>query len=183
MPCWNMTCMVYLNCKGKIYILIITTDEKGEENLHVHQVFLWKSLPHWTCVSSLIAPLEGSSLLVPRGAIRELRCPSGWLSSIGFWVIGWRTEERGGIGHVPNGTVNPRGLPLSPHFCDVMPLWLLGRSLLRSSLQCGLGRSADRGCITAAKGVLASTRLNAKMRNGTLYGLVDLTDTRTRQPL
>ncbi len=27
---------------------------------------------------------------------------------------------------VPNGTLNPRGLPRSPHFCDVMPLWLSG---------------------------------------------------------
>ncbi len=52
---------------------------------------------------------------------------------------------------VPNGTLNPCGLPLSPHFRDVMPLWLSARSLLRSSLQCGLGRSADRGRITAAK--------------------------------
>ncbi len=32
----------------------------------------------------------------------------------------------------------------------------------------------------AAKGPLASTPLKAKMRNGTLYGLVDLTDTRIR---
>ncbi len=48
----------------------------------------------YTCVSSLIAPLEGSSS--PRGAIRELRCPSrSWLSSIGFRVIGWRIEELG----------------------------------------------------------------------------------------
>ncbi len=52
---------------------------------------------------------------------------------------------------VPNGTLNPRGLPLSPHFRDVMPLWLSGRSLLRSSPQFRLGRSADRGRITAAK--------------------------------
>ncbi len=62
-----------------------------------------------------------------------------------------------------------------------MPLWLSGRSLLRSSPQCGLGRSADRGRITASKGALTSTLLNAKMRNGTLYGLVDLADTRTRR--
>ncbi len=32
----------------------------------------------------------------------------------------------------------------------------------------------------AAKGPLASTPLKAKMRNGTHYGLVDLTDTRIR---
>ncbi len=50
-----------------------------------------------------------------------------------------------------------------------MPLWLSGRSLLQSSPQCGLGRSVARGRITAAKGVLASTLLNAKMRNGTLW--------------
>ncbi len=36
------------------------------------------------------------------------------------------------LGPVPNGTLNPRG-PLSLHFRDVMPLWLSGRSLLRSS--------------------------------------------------
>ncbi len=84
---------------------------------------------------------------------------------------------------VPNDTLNPCGLPLSPHFRDVMPLWLSGRSLLRSSPQCGLGRSADRGRITAAKGALTSTLLNAKMTNGTPYSLVDLMDTRTRQPL
>ncbi len=33
-----MTCMVHLNCKGKIYIKIITTDEKPDDNLHVRQV-------------------------------------------------------------------------------------------------------------------------------------------------
>ncbi len=31
----------------------------------------------------------------PRSAIRELRSPSRWLSSIGFRIIGWRTEELG----------------------------------------------------------------------------------------
>ncbi len=56
-----------------------------------------------------------------------------------------------------------------------------GRSLLRSSLQRGPGRSADRGRITDAKGALASILLNAKMRNGTPYGLVDLMDTRTHE--
>ncbi len=34
------------------------------------------------------------------------------------------------LGPVPNGTLDPRGLPLSPHFRDVTPLWLSGRSLL-----------------------------------------------------
>ncbi len=86
-------------------------------------------------------------------------------------------------GPVPNGTLNPCGLSLSPHFRDVVPLWLSCRSLLRSSPQCGLGTSADRGRITAAKGAHASTLLKAKMRNGTPYGLVDLTDMRTRWPL
>ncbi len=86
-------------------------------------------------------------------------------------------------GPVPNGTLKPRGLPLSTQFCDVMSLWLSGRSLLRSLPQCGLSRSADRGCIMAAKGALASTLLNAKMRNGTPYGLVDLMDMRTGRPL
>ncbi len=42
------------------------------------------------------------------------------------------------LGPVPNGTLNPRGLPLSPHFRDVMPLWLSGRRLLWSSHQCRL---------------------------------------------
>ncbi len=46
--------------------------------------------------------------------------------------------------------LNSCGPPLSPHFRDVMPLWLSGRSQLQSSPQCGLGRSADRGRITAA---------------------------------
>ncbi len=80
------------------------------------------------------------------------------------------------FGPVPNGTLNPRGLPLSPHFRD-------GRSLLRSSPQCRLGRSADRERMTAVKGALASTLLNTKMRNGTPYGLVELMDTRTQRPL
>jgi len=43
---------------------------------------------------------SSGSLLTPRsstphGAITALRCPSRWLSSIGFRVIGGRTEERG----------------------------------------------------------------------------------------
>ncbi len=33
------------------------------------------------------------------------------------------------IGPVPNGTLNPCGLPLSAHFRAVLPLWLSGRSL------------------------------------------------------
>ncbi len=70
----------------------------------------------------------------------------------------------------PGPKWHPRGLPRSPHFRGVMPLWLSGRSLLRSSPQCGFGRSADRGHIPAAKGALASTLLNSKMRNGTPYG-------------
>ncbi len=73
------------------------------------------------------------------------------------------------FGPVPNGTLNPRGLSLSLHFCDVMPLWLSGRSMLRSSPQFRLGRSADRRRTTAV-----STLLNAKMRNGTPYGLCGL---------
>ncbi len=43
------------------------------------------------------------------------------------------------LGPVPNGTLNPGG-PLSLHFRDVMPLWLSGRSLLRSS-PCGRSRA------------------------------------------
>ncbi len=43
----------------------------------------------------------------------------------------------GSLGPVPNGTLNPRGLPLSPHFRDVMPLWLSGRSLLRACTSAG----------------------------------------------
>ncbi len=79
-----------------------------------------------------------------------------------------REKERGRErGPVPNGTLNPRGLPLSPHFRDVMLLWLSGRNLLQSLPQCELGRSADRGHITAAKGAHANTLLNAKIRNGT----------------
>ncbi len=92
---------------------------------------------------------------------------------------GHRMEDRRArFGSVPNGTLNPRCLPRSLHFHDVMPLWLSGRSLQRSSPHCRLGRSAGRGCITAAKGALASTLLKAKMRKGTTYSLVDLTDTR-----
>ncbi len=52
----------------------------------------------------------------------------------------------------------------------VMPHWLSGRSILWSLPQCGLGWSADRGRITAARRALASTLLNSKMRNGTPYG-------------
>lgn len=53
-------------------------------------------------------------------------------------------------GPVPNGTLNHCVLPLNPHFCHVMPLWLPGRSLLRSSLQCRLSRCRHRGCIVKA---------------------------------
>ncbi len=63
------------------------------------------------------------------------------------------------------------------------PKWHLKPSRSSSSPQCRLSRSADRGRITAAKGVLASTLLNAKMRNETPYGLVNLTDMRTQRPL
>ncbi len=71
--------------------------------------------------------------------------------------------------------IHTSGLPLN--FRDVMPLDC------RVEVCCGARPSADRGCITAAKGALASTLLNAKMRNGTPYGLVDLTDTRTPRTL
>ncbi len=40
-------------------------------------------------------------------------------------------------GPVPNGSLHPRGLPLSPHFRDVMPLWLSGRSLVRAQQKFG----------------------------------------------
>ncbi len=76
-----------------------------------------------------------------------------------------REKERGRErGPVPIGTLNPRGLPLSPHFHDVMLLWLSGRNLLQSLPQCELGRSADRGHITAAHG---NTLLSDKIKNGT----------------
>jgi len=42
-------------------------------------------------------------------------------------------------------------IPTSPHFLDVAPLWLLARSLLRSSRQCGLGKSAHQGRISTFK--------------------------------
>ncbi len=45
----------------------------------------------------------------------------------------YNTTPDSSSGPVPNGTLNPRGLPRSPHFRGVMPLWLSGRSLLRSS--------------------------------------------------
>ncbi len=32
------------------------------------------------------------------------------------------SEEDRGLGPVPNGTLNPRGLPPSLHFRDIMPL-------------------------------------------------------------
>ncbi len=34
------------------------------------------------------------------------------------------------VGPVPNGTLNPHCLPLSPHFRYVMPLWLLAKHLM-----------------------------------------------------
>ncbi len=88
------------------------------------------------------------------------RCEKIWRQTSQLWA-----DKKG---PVPNGTLNHCGLP---HFRDVMPLWLSGRSLLRA-------------CTSAAtKGALASTFLNAKIRNGTPYGLVDLTGTRTRRSL
>ncbi len=57
---------------------MITTD-KGRRFITCIRFFDEKH----TCVPSLIAPHSSSS--PPRGAIRELRCPSGWL------------EVRGGI--------------------------------------------------------------------------------------
>ncbi len=80
-------------------------------------------------------------------------------SGVFSWLV-TSSEAAGDAGPVPNGTLNPRGLALSLRFREVMPLWLW---------------SADRGHITATKW----TFLNVKMRNGTPYGLVDLTDTRT----
>ncbi len=86
--------------------------------------------------------------------------------------------------------IHTSGLPLN--FRDVMPLdcrvevccGARPKSIEAIGILYSLARpSADRGCITAAKGALASTLLNAKMRNGTPYGLVDLTDTRTPRPL
>ncbi len=58
-----------------------------------------KQLPHRIHLCILAHDSSGS-LLPPRpstppGAIRELRCPSIWLSSIGFRVIGRRIEEWG----------------------------------------------------------------------------------------
>ncbi len=95
-----------------------------------------------------------------------------------LWCNGLTDSEFRKLWPCPKWHINLRGLPLSPHFRDVMPLWLSGRSLLRSSHQRRLARSAYWGCIMAAKGALASTLLNTKMKNGTPYGLVDLTDTR-----
>ncbi|ROL50908.1 hypothetical protein DPX16_3542 [Anabarilius grahami] len=72
---------------------------KGEENVYVRQVFRRERLPQRMHLCILAQDSSGS-LLTPRaspphGAIKELRCPSRWLSSIDFRVIGWRTEERG----------------------------------------------------------------------------------------
>ncbi len=39
-----------------------------------------------------------------------------------FWSWSKKTRVYKDIGPVPNGTLNPRGLPLCPHFRDVMPL-------------------------------------------------------------
>ncbi|ROL47117.1 hypothetical protein DPX16_18915 [Anabarilius grahami] len=74
-------------------------DMKGEENVFLRHVSQRERLPqrmHWCILAhdssvSLLTPHSSP----PRGAIRELRCPSRWLSLIGFRVIGWRTEERG----------------------------------------------------------------------------------------
>ncbi len=89
--------------------------------------------------------------------VRWIRVSDVNHSGVFSWLV-TSSEAAGDAGLVPNGTLNPRGLALSPHFCEVMLLWLW---------------SADRGHITATKWTL----LNAKMRNGTPYGLVDLTDT------
>ncbi len=47
-------------------------------------------------------------------------------ATVGGTGTPWHTR-----GYAP--ALNPRGPPLSLHFRDVMPLWLSGRSLLRSS--------------------------------------------------
>lgn len=117
-----------------------------------------KQLPHRIHLCILAHDSSGS-LLPPRpstppGAIRELRCPSIWLSSIGFRVIGRRIEERG----------DEEGYWEAPHL--FAPVWARQKS----------GSRAHNGRM----GALASTLLNVKMRNGTLYGLADLTDTRMR---
>ncbi|ROL50891.1 hypothetical protein DPX16_0023 [Anabarilius grahami] len=74
-------------------------DMKGEENVFVRHVSQRERLPQRMHLCILAQDSSGSLLTPrsspPRGAIRELRCPSRWLRSNGFRVIGWRTEERG----------------------------------------------------------------------------------------
>ncbi len=79
----------------------------------------------------------------------------------------------------PKWQLNPRSLPLSPHFHDRKAALTVGLKVccelapVRARQKCG--SRAHNG----HKGAL----LNAKLRIGTPYGLVDLTDMRTRRPL
>ncbi len=100
-------------------------------------VMIWYLLAAVMAIILLQRTASSSALAIVLWVI-QATCP---------WTLHGRRRRT--IGPVPNGTLNPRSLPLSPHFHDVMLLWLSGRSPLRSSSQCGLGRSADRGCIRA----------------------------------
>ncbi len=54
---------------------------------------------------------------------------------------------------------------------------------LKATARFTLTKRAASVTVMEKQGVLASTLLNAKIKNGTPYGLVDLTDTRKRRPL
>jgi len=77
---------------------------------------------------------------------------------------------------VSNGTLNTRGLPTRPHFHNVMSLLLSGRSLLRISQQCGLGKrffqcglGATRSRIDCKASALAGTLLKPNMTKAHVY--------------
>ncbi len=75
-----------------------------------------------------------------------LECASRWWQVMAFMnhSLKFTDSFKKKSGPVSNRTLNPCSLLPSPQFCDVMPLWLLWWSLLQSSLQCWLSRSAHR---------------------------------------
>lgn len=89
-----LRCMVYLHHKGKTWIEIIVTCKGGWEFVRVRFSDKKDFRMGYTCASSLKAPVEASSLLVPYllAVQFDLRCPLRWLTLNS--VTGWRTEVR-----------------------------------------------------------------------------------------
>ncbi len=121
---------------SKFEIMNLSTQKTQHEWILCYNKTKWDA-----CVVFVNCPEMRAQVLDQRAVALEVQTKCADVKPL------WESER---AGPVTNGTINPCGLPLSPHFHDAKPLWLLGRILLRSSPQSWLDRSADRGRITAA---------------------------------